>query len=164
MFVYNINIEELVNKNVHYYHKITGWYIGMWGPVPSRPSGRYRVVYQAFINQLRKQKSEAARKTRQRVRVERKLRRAQKKWTCCAVTQAPGRVQCCEAWRSGRRGQRRERPQVRSGGGGISVLLGVSSLAYCYISEIRQAVVRRPPRENVESKIRLAISVLFTVI
>ena len=49
-------------------------------------------------------------------------------------------------------------------GGGISVLLGVSSLAYCYISEIRQAVVRRPPRENVKSKIRLAISVLFTVI
>ena len=50
----------------------------MSGPVPSRPSGRYRGVYTAFLDQLRQQEREAARTRRRRARDERRRRRAQK--------------------------------------------------------------------------------------
>ena len=68
-----IPIEEHINKNVTHYRQLVGWYICMWGPLPGTPSGRYRGVYPAFIEQLRKEENEAA------LRAEMKLRRAQKK-------------------------------------------------------------------------------------
>ena len=57
-----IPMEENINKNFTHYHQLVGWYICMWGPLPGRPSGRYRGVYPAFIEQLRKEEKEAAKK------------------------------------------------------------------------------------------------------
>ena len=148
-----------MNTNFHYYHQITDWYIGMWGPVPSRPSGRYRGFYPAFLYQLRQKEREAARTRRLRARdgvlatrggaVERR-----RKGTGCAVTQAPGRVQCCQAWRYGRRGQRRELPQVRSGGH-FCVIGG--SLECCCLPEARHAVVQRPPRQRHRDRLHFGV-------
>ena len=77
-----------------------------------------------------------------------------RKGTGCAVTQAPGRVQCCEAWRSGRRGQRRERPLVHSGG--HFCVIG-SSLGCCCLPEVRHAVVRRPPRQRHRDRLHYGV-------
>ncbi|KAI0229460.1 hypothetical protein LSAT2_020113 [Lamellibrachia satsuma] len=74
-----IPMEEDINKNCTHYHQLIGWYICMWGPLPGRPSGRYRGVYPAFIKQLRKEEKEAAKKKRRRLRAEMKHRRVQRK-------------------------------------------------------------------------------------
>ena len=78
-----------------------------------------------------------------------------KKGTGCAVTQAPGRVQCCEAWRSGRRGQRRERPLVHSGG--HFCVIGSSLGCCCCLPEVRHAVVRRPPRQRHRDRLHYGV-------